>query len=142
MSAGHANGNIDIWHVAHPVADVDRSVDFYCSHLGFDLVGRDEDPTMTQAFVSLGKRGFAIELFTPLGDDADKPRRSADHLAFEAVDLDAYRESVIASGLPVPAIEVFPGGMKHFALHDPDGLRLDFFQGRDGFEAYISGPRA
>jgi catechol 2,3-dioxygenase-like lactoylglutathione lyase family enzyme len=142
MAAGHANGNIDIWHVAHPVEDVDRSIGFYCDCLGFDLVGRDEDPTMRQAFVSLGKGGFTVELFTPLGDEADKPRRAPDHLAFEAVDLDAYRESVIASGLPAPAIEVFPGGMKHFVLRDPDGLRLDFFQGRDGFEAYLAGARA
>jgi hypothetical protein len=34
---------------------------------------------------------------------------------------------------------VFDGGMKHFALEDPDGLRLDFFQGRDGYEAFIAG---
>jgi len=31
--------------------------------------------------------------------------------------------------------------MKHFALDDPDGLRLDFFQGRDGYETFISGNR-
>lgn len=114
---------------------------FYCDHLGFELVGRDAYPTLRQAFVALGERGFTIELFTPLGEEADRPRRAPDHMAFEAVDLAAYRESVISSGLAVPQIEVFDGGMRHFALDDPDGLRLDFFQGRDGYEAFISGNR-
>ena len=141
MATGQASHNIEIWHVAHSVADLDHSVAFYCNYLGFELVGRDEYPTMRQAFVSLGKRGFTIELFVPLGEEADKPRRAPDHLAFEAIDLDAYRESVITAGLPVPQVEVFEGGMKHFALDDPDGLRLDFFQGRDGYETFISGNR-
>ena len=141
MATGQAGRDIDIWHVAHPVADLDRSVAFYCDFLGFELVGHDEYPTVRQAFVSLGKGGFTIELFVPLGDEATKLRRQADHLAFEAIDLLAYRRRLIATGLPVPEIEVFEGGMKHFALDDPDGLRLDFFQGRDGYETFISGNR-
>jgi catechol 2,3-dioxygenase-like lactoylglutathione lyase family enzyme len=111
MATGQASRKIEIWHVAHPVTDLDRSVAFYCDHLGFDLVGRDAYPTMRQAFVALGQRGFTIELFVPLGEEADKPRRAPDHLAFEAIDLVAYREGVIAAGLPVPPIEVFEGGM-------------------------------
>ena len=46
---------------------------------------------------------------------------------------------MVEAGLIVPPIEVFEGGMRHFALDDPDGLRLDFFQGRDGYEAFIAG---
>ena len=133
-----AEQNIDIWHVAFPVSDLDRSVAFYCDCLGFEMVGRDEYPEMRQAFVSLGRRGFTIELFVPLGDEAAKPRRVPDHLAFEAADLENYRQSLIAAGLSVPSIETFEGGMKHFALNDPDGLRLDFFKGRDGYETFIS----
>ena len=60
-------------------------------------------------------------------------------LGLEAINLAAYRETVVEAGLTVPPIEVFDGGMKHFALEDPDGLRLDFFQGRDGYEAFIAG---
>jgi catechol 2,3-dioxygenase-like lactoylglutathione lyase family enzyme len=142
MAAGLARGKLEIWHIAHPVADLDRSVAFYCDYLGFELVGRDEYPDMRQAFVSLGKGGFTIELFVPLGERASKPRRVPDHLAFESIDLRAYREGVVRAGLPVPQIEVFEGGMQHFALDDPDGLRLDFFEGRDGYETYISGNRS
>ena len=141
MAAGHASGVLDIWHVACPVADLERSVAFYCDRLGFDLVGLDEDPTMRQAFVSLGKGGFCIELFVPLGEAAGEPQHPPDHLAFEAADLDAYRQRVADGGLAVPDVEVFEGGMKHFRLHDPDGLRLDFFQGRAGYETYLAGAR-
>ena len=127
-------GLIDIWHVAYPVADLDRSIAFYCDGLGFQLVGRDGEA----AFVSLGKRGFTIELIARPGDEAADPHRAPDHVAFESIDLDAYRETLIAAGFSVPPIQVFDGGMKRFALADPDGVRLDFFQGRDGYEAFIS----
>ena len=129
---------IEIWHVAIPVTDLERSVSFYCENLGFDLVGRDQYPTMKQAFVSLGKSGFTLELFVPLGDEADKPWRLPDHLAFECQNIEDFRATVIGSGLSVPEIETFPGGMKHFELHDPDGVKLDFFQGRLGYDTFIS----
>ena len=130
---------IDIWHLAIPVADLERSVSFYCQNLGFELAGRDHYPTMKQAFVSLGKGGFTLELFVPLGEEADKPRRLPDHLAFECSNIEDYRERVVSTGLRVPEIATFAGGMKHFELCDPDGVKLDFFQGRVGYDTFISG---
>ena len=94
---------------------------------------------MKQAFVSLGEGGFTVELFVPLGDEAAKPRHLPDHLAFECRNIDNYREGVVASGLSVPEIETFLGGMKHFELRDPDGVKLDFFQGRIGYDTFLSG---
>jgi catechol 2,3-dioxygenase-like lactoylglutathione lyase family enzyme len=132
-------GAIEIWHIAIPVADLERSVSFYCQNLGFDLAGRDQYPAMKQAFVSLGKGGFTLELFVPLGEAALDPRRHPDHLAFECGNIEDYREKVIATGLRVSEIETFPGGMKHFELRDPDGVKLDFFQGRVGYDTFISG---
>src|SRR5579863_7914394 len=128
---------IEIWHIAMPVSDLERSVSFYRS-LGFELAGRDEYSTMKQAFVALGKGGFTLELFVPLGEDAVKPRHLPDHLAFECQNIENYRKKVIASGVSVPEIETFPGGMKHFELHDPDAVKLDFFQGRVGYDNFIS----
>jgi catechol 2,3-dioxygenase-like lactoylglutathione lyase family enzyme len=127
----------DIWHVAYPVADIDRSIAFYCDGLGFELVGRDGDAV----FVSLGKGGFTIELLAQPQGKAANPRRAPDHIAFDSADLDAYREKLIKAGLTVPPIHVIGEGMKRFALDDPDGVRLDFFQGREGLEAFISGAR-
>jgi catechol 2,3-dioxygenase-like lactoylglutathione lyase family enzyme len=122
---------IEIWHIAIPVSDLGQSERFYRQHLGFELAGRDEYSTMRQTFVSLGKGGFTLELFVPLGEERDKPRRYPDHVAFEVADLASYRESIATTGLSVPEIKVFPGGMQHFAVNDPDGVRLDFFQGRE-----------
>ncbi|MGH7025264.1 MAG: VOC family protein [Caulobacteraceae bacterium] len=132
------SGSIDIWDIAVPVEDLERSVDFYCRNLGFEMVGRDEYPTMRQAFVSVGKGGFTIELFVPKGEDADAPRLRPDHLAFECTDIEEYRRKILASGLAAPDIETFPRGMRHFELRDPDQVKLDFFQGRAGYEAFLA----
>jgi catechol 2,3-dioxygenase-like lactoylglutathione lyase family enzyme len=134
MANAPTSGLIDIWHVAFPVADLDRSIAFYCGRLGFDLVGRDDE----SAFVSLGKGGFTLEFLAPPAEQPTDPRRAPDHVAFESTDLDAYRETLMHAGLSVPEIQVFDGGMKRFALEDPDGLRLDFFQGRASFEVFIA----
>jgi catechol 2,3-dioxygenase-like lactoylglutathione lyase family enzyme len=75
----------------------------------------------------------------PLGEAALDPRRHPDHLAFECGNIEDYREKVIATGIRVSEIETFPGGMKHFELRDPDGVKLDFFQGRVGYDTFISG---
>jgi catechol 2,3-dioxygenase-like lactoylglutathione lyase family enzyme len=130
-----SGGQLDIWHVAYPVTDLDRSIAFYCGGLGFELVGRDPE----SAFVSLGKGGFTIELLVQSGGEAADPRRAPDHIAFESADLDAYREKLIGAGLAVPPVHIIGDGMKRFALDDPDGVRLDFFQGRAGREVFISG---
>jgi len=128
---------LDIWHVAYPVADIARSIAFYCGCLGFQLVGRDEE----NAFVSLGKGGFTIELLVQPPGGGTGPRRAPDHVAFESNDLDGYRAQLVDAGLSVPPIDIIGEGMKRFALDDPDGVRLDFFQGRASLEAFISGAR-
>ena len=130
-----ASGRLDIWHVAYPVTDLDRSIAFYCGGLGFELVGRDKE----SAFVSLGRGGFTIELLAQAAEEEANPRRAPDHIAFESADLDAYRESLIDAGLTVPPVHVIGEGMKRFALDDPDGVRLDFFQGRASLEVFVSG---
>jgi catechol 2,3-dioxygenase-like lactoylglutathione lyase family enzyme len=132
-----SRGSIDIWHVAYPVANLDRSISFYCDGLGFELVGRDAE----SAFVSLGKGGFTLEFLFQLGDDRANPGRAPDHIAFGSSDLDAFRERLTGAGLPVPEMQVFDDGLKRFTLADPDGVRLDFFQDRAGFEVFISGVR-
>jgi catechol 2,3-dioxygenase-like lactoylglutathione lyase family enzyme len=126
-----------IWHVAFPVSDLDRSVAFYCGALGFDLVGRDEET----AFVSLGPGGFTLELMACPDGRGAGGAGAPDHIAFDTPDLDAYRGKLIAAGLAVPDVQVIAEGMKRFAVSDPDGLRLDVFQGRAGFEAFISRER-
>ncbi|HEY6419672.1 MAG TPA: VOC family protein [Candidatus Binataceae bacterium] len=129
---------IEIWHIAIPVDDLERAVKFYHRALGFELIGRDEYPSMRQAFVALGRGGFTIELFLPLGEEEKKPRLRPDHLAFECGDIEAYRSRLVKNGLSVPEIETFDSGMKHFEVRDPDGVKLDFFQGRVLYDDFLS----
>lgn len=135
VATASSGEQLDIWHVAYPVADLDKSIAFYCGYLGLRLVGRDDGT----AFVSLGDRGFTIEFMIRPRGEAASTHRAPDHFAFECRDLDAYRERLVAAGMSVAEIQVIGDGMKRFALDDPDGVRLDFFQGRDRLEAFIAG---
>jgi catechol 2,3-dioxygenase-like lactoylglutathione lyase family enzyme len=135
VTTASSREQLDIWHVAYPVADLDRSIAFYCGGLGLRLVSRDDET----AFVSLGQRGFTIEFMIEPRAEAASTHRAPDHIAFEAHDLETYREKLVAAGLSASEIQVIGDGMKRFALDDPDGVRLDFFQGRDGLEAFIAG---
>ncbi len=124
MASTPTPGLIEIWHVAFPVADLDRSIAFYCGRLGFDLVGRDDE----SAFVSLGQGGFTLEFLAPPAERPTDTRRAPDHVAFESSDLDAYRETLVQAGLSVPEIQVFHGGMKRFALADRTGCASTSFR--------------
>jgi len=129
--------NFDIWHVAIPVNDLNRSVKFYCDTLGFVLIGFDEYPSKKQAFIAVRKGAFTIELFEP------KPRQKnpkyPDHLAFECPNLNEYREKLLRNNLTdIPQIEIFDNGVQYLGLQDPDGITLEFFQGRHIYEQSIS----
>jgi catechol 2,3-dioxygenase-like lactoylglutathione lyase family enzyme len=129
--------DFDIWHIAIPVTNLDRSYAFYCTHLGFKVVGRDEYPSKRQLFVAVRDGGFTIELFEPKGPSAGESPRRPDHLAFECADIVLRREYILKSGLSTPDIETFGNGVRYFSLHDPDGVRVEFFQGRALYESSI-----
>ncbi len=125
----------DIWHIAIPVADLDASVKFYTS-LGLSLVGTDEYPSKKQAFVATRPGGFNIELFQPKTNGSD--RRLPDHLAFDCDDLSAFRDSISAKFEGLPSIEEFDNGVKYLGLKDPDGVSIEFFEGRKIYEQSIT----
>jgi catechol 2,3-dioxygenase-like lactoylglutathione lyase family enzyme len=124
----------DVWHVAIPVADLERSLAWYRA-VGFVLAGRDQYPSKRQAFVATRPGGFTIELFQPSHPPAVPGR--PDHLAFECHDIAEYRRHLLRSGIAAPEIERFDNGVLTFTVEDPDGVRLDFFQGRAIYDASI-----
>jgi catechol 2,3-dioxygenase-like lactoylglutathione lyase family enzyme len=134
------NADLDIWHVAIPVRNLGLSVEFYREKLGLNLTGYDEYPSKKQAFVCTKSNGFSIELFEPLGEALNDPRKLPDHIAFEINDLARYREQLVERGLAsVGEVVTFDNGVKHIGLQDPDGVTIDLFQGRRIYEQSISG---
>jgi catechol 2,3-dioxygenase-like lactoylglutathione lyase family enzyme len=130
----------DVWHVALPVTDLAAAEAFWCDGLGFRLVGRDEYPSKKQAFVAVRDGGFTVELFEPRGAAREAAPRRPDHLAFECVDLARYRAALAKRRLPgLPPIEEFDDGVRVLELADPDGMPVQFFQGRAIYEASIRG---
>ena len=128
-------GDFDIWHVAIPVTDLAKSEDFYVRVLGFELTGREDLPQRRQIFVRVREGGFSLLLFQPLMDSLGLPQRP-DHLAFECAYIEKFRARLVAAGLTyLPRVETLPNGVRRFALSDPDGLQLQFFQGRELLES-------
>ncbi|HRJ77314.1 MAG: hypothetical protein HPKKFMNG_00362 [Planctomycetes bacterium] len=130
-------GGLDIWHVAIPVSDLARSEDFYVHKLGFALVGREDSSQKRQIFVSVKPGGFTLVLFQQLKDALAVPR-FPDHLAFECEYIEEFRARLVKAGLAyLPRVETLPNGTRRFALSDPDGVQLHFFQGRSVYEAQL-----
>ena len=114
---------LDIWHVAIPVKDLNKSVTFYHKILGLKLIGYDQYPSKKQAFVATKEGGFTIELFEPRGTATSKPIRLPDHLAFECRDIKKFQKDLVRNGLTsVPEIETFDNGVRYIGLEDPDGV--------------------
>lgn len=131
-------GDFDIWHVAIPVSDLLRSEDFYVRILGFELTGRQALPQRRQIFVRVREGGFTLLLFQSLMDSLGLPQRP-DHLAFECAYIERFRARLVAAGLSyLPPVETLPSGVRRFALSDPDGLPLQFFQGRELLESALN----
>jgi catechol 2,3-dioxygenase-like lactoylglutathione lyase family enzyme len=127
-----------LWRVAIPCADLDAAVEFYCGRLGFTLVGFDEYPTRKQAFVALQAGGAALELYQPKPATLQSLRSRPDHLAFDCGDLDACRQRLLAAGVhSVPAPVDLGGGVRQFSIIDPEGLMLEFYEGRAVYEKAI-----
>jgi len=122
--------SIDLWHVAIPVSDLARSVAFWCGRLGFSLLGRAEYEDKRQAFVGMRPGGFVVELFEPLGEAAERQPKRPDHIAFECEDIEGFRTAIEES----EPVRTFDNGVRYLRVADPDGVELEFFQGRAIFE--------
>ena len=127
--------DFNIWHVALSVKDLEKSMEFYCQKMGFELLGLDEQESKKQAFVEIQKGGFTLELFQ-LKDPVSQAKLP-DHIAFNCKDLKKYREYLIANGLQPPEILDFDNGVSQLRLKDPDGVELEVFQGREIYDESI-----
>jgi DNA-binding CsgD family transcriptional regulator/uncharacterized glyoxalase superfamily protein PhnB len=108
------------------VENMERSLDFYVSTLGFEIVSRWPDEDGPPGWVALGAGGARLML------RVGHPRRKVDHrrkagtvlLSLYVEGLDRFRRDVIAAGHRCDEPETLFYGAREFYLLDPDGNEL------------------
>ena len=123
---------VDIGHVHLKVADIDRSLDFYCGVLGFELQQRMGDQA---AFISAGGYHHHIGLNTWESRGASPPPRGHTGLFHTAIRYpdrktlgDALRR-LIEAGIPLEGATDH-GVSEAIYLRDPDGNGIELYRDR------------
>jgi len=101
-----------------PVSDVDRAIAFYTDKAGFHL---DQDHTVSEEirFVQLTPPGSACSIALGKGIVGTAPG-SVQGLQMVVSDINEARAQLIARGLDVGEVQIFPWGSFVY-FHDPDG---------------------
>ncbi len=113
--------------------DVQKSIDFYCRILDFEVADRMDD---------VGKTGWAclrngrVQLMLGSPTYLPEPKKTDGKYPqavyyFYPEDVAALRDSIIAKNEEVSELQVRFYGMKEFEMLDPDGHMLLFGQDTD-----------
>lgn len=123
-------------HTMLPVADLERSVDFYTRVMGMQVVRRrgERDDGRAIAYVGYGAEGThpVLELISGTGN-AEKPW--AGHIAIAVADLTALCASLEGEGVRFTRALVAPEGGSNTLvanINDPDGFEIELNQRREG----------
>jgi lactoylglutathione lyase len=124
---------MSLGHVAFRVADIEKSVAFYCEGLGCKESFRNQDPdgTLKGVYIRIA-RGQFIELF-PGGSPSTLPSMSESsyrHVCLTVDDLQATVKELTARDVPL-VTEVKRGvrdGNLQVFVADPDGNRVELMQ--------------
>ncbi|MCB9846878.1 MAG: VOC family protein [Phycisphaeraceae bacterium] len=114
------------------VTDLQRTIDFYRSKLGFQLGDTFGDPPV---WCSMSRDGVEIMFNAPPADEvrAAVSARSREYQIFyiNSDDVVALRDELLSHGAPVSDLRVTIYGMKEFEVRDPDRIRIWFGQETD-----------
>ncbi len=111
------------------VADLARTIGFYCNELGFRCTGQFGDPDPVWCF--LERDGVALMFNQPPAEEmTGLPQRAKDFQIYYCYpdDVVALHQAWQQRGLSVTDLRVTEYGMREFELRDPDGYWLWFGQ--------------
>ncbi len=118
-----------IHHVGIVVADLDKSVDFYCRNLGFSVVATDTNPIKKARAAMIDNGSFLIELIEyaqHLYDDIP-----INHVAYRVPDVEAAARVFADQGYEMmdhtPRV-IFQGRSKIMFLFGPDRERIELHE--------------
>ena len=120
---------VRVQHEGIATADAERSRDFYCRVLGFQVLPR---PAFTSGGYWLGTPGIYPQIHiiqsdvAPPGPGAPISPRGR-HTCFEVADYDAMKATLEREGIPYVE-NTQPGGRVQMLCNDPDGNTLEFQQ--------------
>jgi lactoylglutathione lyase len=119
-------------HTRIRVGDLDRSVDWYCKHLGFELLSRtDKSPAGNHvAHLQLPGNEHTLELTWSADYELSVPEDLM-HLAVGVPDLIACCDQLERDGIniwPDGWRETFPQGQKMAFVDDPDGYEIELLE--------------
>jgi lactoylglutathione lyase len=135
-------------HVGICLADLERSLRFYCDGLGFErgesfpidatfgaALEVPGELSLTSQFIR--REGLAVELLhyvTPAPTGRPSERRNQlglTHLSFYVDDVDVTAASLVAAGgTLIESTRTTNEGIDLVFLHDPDGVRVELMQAR------------
>lgn len=114
-------------HTMLPVADVERSVDFYTRLLGMSVLRRRDDAGRRQSTAYVGYGEEAEETVLELVAGSGKPMQWGGHISIAALDLATLCDRLDAEGIRFKVRLPAQGdaGRRMAVALDPDGFEVE-----------------
>lgn len=120
----------DLQHSGMPAKDLDETIEFYTTKLGFEVAGIFHNGENRCAFLRYGH--LTIETWE--GDPAPGVTGAINHWAFNTPDIEAAWDNAQELGLSIKEHEIqsiptfWDNGIRYFNVTGPNGETIEFCQ--------------